>query len=450
MLTVSTAYMFATLQSHVLKVLKRTESFDLVAFGWHYNDYQLGLAAHFNCPAIILSTAPSSCVGIRKLVGNPAAVWTVAYDLDSLTGNGGMSYGQRIWNVKQFIHDHIFNWWIQKWVYEPYYAYIFPSTHYPSLEEIQGHVSLVLASSHFTETQPVPLVPAIIEVGGMHISRISHELPANIKYFMDSASDHGVVVLSFDEDVKSSDIVPYIEIFVNVFRTMQQKVLWKWEQQNELPAHISHNVMVVNWIVKADILAHRNVKGLITNLGNIGVTEAMYYAVPILTIVFDRDDANSGYSTIRGGWGLKVYYLYLEEDSLARAISKVIGSSRIRRAAQALSARYRDRPMHPIETAMFWVEYVLRHNGAPHMQSPGVRMNVLQYLMVDVFILYTLLPCVVMIICYGIYWLSLFGCKILKNSFSSRFNAARLKPKSIKSRKSRRQLQKDPKPAMIH
>lgn len=459
MLPVYTTFMFATLRSPEVEALKRTETFDLVAFGWYYNDFQLGLAAHFNCPAIILSTTPSTYVGVRKLVGNPAAVSTVAYDLDILTGSEGMSFSQRIWNVNQLIFDKIFNWWIQKWVYEPYYQNIFPSHQYPSLAEIQGNVSLILVSSHFTEAQPVPLVPAVIEVGGMHISRIVREPPANIKAFMDNAGDHGVIVFSFDEGLMSSEIAPYIvEIFIKVFGTMQQRVLWKWEHSKDLPKRLPDNVMVVDWIPQTDVLAHHNVKGLITNWGKIGVTEAMWYGVPILAINFKTGKSNSGYSTIRGGWGLKVNYQYLEEDSLTRAIYKVIKSARIRQAARALSTRYRDRPMHPLETGMFWAEYVLRHKGAPHMQSPGVHMNMIKYYLMDVFFLYAHMLCVILVfvlalifgICFAIYWISLWCCKKIKNSFIARFYASPLKQKYKKSRKSRRQLDKDQKPAMKH
>lgn len=471
MMNVSMAHEFAALRSDEVEALKRTESFDLLAFGWHYNDYQLGLAAHFNCPAVILSTTPSTYAGIRKLVGNPASVSTVAYDLDVLTGTtGGMSFSQRFWNVKQHVYDNIFNWWIQKWVYEPYYKYNFPRDQYPSFVEIRGNVSLVLVSSHFTEAQPVPLLPAIIEVGGMHISRIVRALPADIKDFLDNASEHGVVVCSFDDGLKSSEMAPYIvETFANVFEAMQQSVLWKWDQSNEMPKRLSDNVMMVKWLPLTDVLNHTNVKGLITNRGKVGVTEAMYYGVPILAIEFGVGASTAVYSTIRGGYGLTVNSLYLEEDTLTRAIYKVIKSPHIRQAARAISTRYRDRPMHPIETAMFWVEYVLRHQGAPHMQSPGVHMNALQYHLVDVLILYAQVICAVVIICVGIIWFGLWSsikllnslivrlfygfCKKILDSFRAKlksliaiWNGDEPKPIAIQSKKPKRQLDKEPKP----
>uniref|UniRef100_T1H3W4 Uncharacterized protein n=1 Tax=Megaselia scalaris TaxID=36166 RepID=T1H3W4_MEGSC len=42
---------------------------------------------------------------------------------------------------------------------------------------------------------------------------------------------------------------------------------------------------------------------------------------------------------------------------------------------QSYSKIYKDRPMSSRDTAVFWIEYVIRHNGAVHMQSPLVHMN---------------------------------------------------------------------------
>lgn len=49
-----------------------------------------------------------------------------------------------------------------------------------------------------------------------------------------------------------------------------------------------------------------------------------------------------------------------------------------------LSDVYRDRPMGPMKTAIYWIEYVIRHQGAPHMRSPAKDLNLLQRSSVDV------------------------------------------------------------------
>lgn len=39
-----------------------------------------------------------------------------------------------------------------------------------------------------------------------------------------------------------------------------------------------------------------------------------------------------------------------------------------------------------METALFWVEYIARHKGAPHLRSSSVRLSLLCYHNVDVFV----------------------------------------------------------------
>jgi hypothetical protein len=43
-----------------------------------------------------------------------------------------------------------------------------------------------------------------------------------------------------------------------------------------------------------------------------------------------------------------------------------------------------DQPMSPMDTAVFWVEHVIRHKGAPHLRNAGSYLAWYQYLMLDV------------------------------------------------------------------
>lgn len=53
-----------------------------------------------------------------------------------------------------------------------------------------------------------------------------------------------------------------------------------------------------------------------------------------------------------------------------------------------LSKIYKDQPEDPMTRAVYWVEYVMRHKGAPHMRSAGRFLNVFQYHSVDVILAY--------------------------------------------------------------
>lgn len=43
-----------------------------------------------------------------------------------------------------------------------------------------------------------------------------------------------------------------------------------------------------------------------------------------------------------------------------------------------------DRPIPPLETGVYWIEYVLRHKGAHHLRSPALDLTLAQYLLLDV------------------------------------------------------------------
>jgi glucuronosyltransferase len=55
-----------------------------------------------------------------------------------------------------------------------------------------------------------------------------------------------------------------------------------------------------------------------------------------------------------------------------------------------VSRIYRDQPLTPLEQAVFWTEYVIRHKGAPHMRSAALDLLWYQYFLLDVIAVLTL------------------------------------------------------------
>lgn len=52
-----------------------------------------------------------------------------------------------------------------------------------------------------------------------------------------------------------------------------------------------------------------------------------------------------------------------------------------------VSRTLQDQPQTPLERAVFWTEYVIRHRGAPHLRSPAASLSWTQFLMLDVLVL---------------------------------------------------------------
>ena len=51
---------------------------------------------------------------------------------------------------------------------------------------------------------------------------------------------------------------------------------------------------------------------------------------------------------------------------------------------QRLSSILLDQPLTPLEQAVYWTEYVIRHKGAPHLRSAVLDLAWYQYFLLDV------------------------------------------------------------------
>lgn len=54
---------------------------------------------------------------------------------------------------------------------------------------------------------------------------------------------------------------------------------------------------------------------------------------------------------------------------------------------QQLARVFKDRPVSPQESVVYWTEYVIKHNGSLHLRTVGSDMPLYQYLLLDVILL---------------------------------------------------------------
>lgn len=88
--------------------------------------------------------------------------------------------------------------------------------------------------------------------------------------------------------------------------------------------------------------------------------------------------------------------------------------SRYSKKVKIISRQLRDQPKTPMETAVFWTEYVARHKGAPHLRSAGLDLNVFAYHSIDVF---AFVGAVLLIVLYIVKLVLVFlFCKLCKGS----------------------------------
>lgn len=243
-------------------------------------------------------------------------------------------------------------------------------------------VSLVFINHHFSTSSIRPLVANMIEIGGIHVQP-AKPLPDDIQEFLDSADD-GVILFTMGSIIKGVNWpVEKREAFVRAFGKLKQKVLWKYE--NETLPNNPGNIMIKSWIPQRDILAHRNVKLFITHGGLLGATEALIEGVPILGIPIYSDQKMNVMKSQTRGFGILMEFEELEQKIIEQNLNEILNNPSYQENAKINADRFNDRINTPEETTVFWVEYVIRHRGAPHLKSTAHNLTFIQRNLIDVY-----------------------------------------------------------------
>ncbi|XP_066156081.1 UDP-glycosyltransferase UGT5-like [Euwallacea fornicatus] len=362
----------------VRKLLDSNQKFDAVILEQFSNDALKVFAHIYDCPLIILSSVgPNSWV--NSLVGNAAPVSYAAHILKG-DFSKDLSFLNRAQNAFFYLAEYLLNEYYILPKHEEIMHQAFPNS--PSLYDLRTNVSLVLLNSHTSLYPALPLVPNMVEIGGYFVDS-PQKLPSDLLEVLDSSKE-GVIYFSMGSNIKSKDMPKdKMEFIMNVLGRLKQKVFWKFEE--DLPGK-PKNVIIKKWFPQQDILAHKNIKLFITHGGLLSTTETIYHGVPILALpVFGDQDANAD-RAVYNGYGLKLGFNDPEfnEANFEKAINELLTNPKYRESVQMKSKLYHDRPETPMKTATYWVDYVIRHKGAPHLRVAGVRLPWYKYYMVDV------------------------------------------------------------------
>lgn len=374
------------------KFLKTKQHFDVVIVEQFMNDAQKALSTHFNAPLIIFSTVGANS-WINPLVGNPSPLSYIPESMLDYSYN--MTFFQRVVNTITFVANELISHCITFPRQNKMLKQYFPNA--PELDDVLYNASLVLLNGHSSLNQPVPYVPNMIDIGGFHI-KPPKKLPEDLQTFLDEAKD-GVIYFSMGSNLKSAEFpIEKREAFLKTFAKLKQKVLWKWEEDN-LPGQ-PPNVKLSKWLPQQDILAHPNVKLFITHGGFLSTTETIYHGVPTLAIPIFGDQKLNAKRAVHFGYGLTLPYVDITEDNLTKKITELLNNPRYlynnqlvkaknlfssyRNNAKKRSQIFHDRLVGPLDTAVYWVEYVARHKGAPHLRVAGLELPWYKYHLLDV------------------------------------------------------------------
>ena len=217
----------------------------------------------------------------------------------------------------------------------------------------------------------------------MHIKKTANPLPNDIQKFIDE-SEHGVVYFSLGSNLNPSAMpIEKQQAIIKALSKLKERVIWKW---NDLDAKVDKKKFLIQkWFPQDDILANPKVKVFVTHGGLLGGTEAVYYGKPLVTIPIFADQKLNAARTVLTGYGVAIDYNNLTEASLSWGLNEVVNNPKYAVKVQELSARFRDRPQHPVDLAKYYVEYVIRHKGAPFLESSSTYLNPIELNNLDVY-----------------------------------------------------------------
>ncbi|XP_017866751.1 PREDICTED: UDP-glucuronosyltransferase 2B13 isoform X1 [Drosophila arizonae] len=360
---------------------RQTEGvFDLLLAEQFYQEAFLALAYKYNIPIVTTST-----LGYENHMSQMMGLITpwsfVPHGFMPFTDR--MSFMERVHNTYVSLYedfDRLLSYFPKMdAITERYFGQVFAEV--PKVRHMETQISVMLLNSHAPLTTARPTVDAMVPVGGMHIYP-PKPLPADMQSFLDAATE-GAIFFSLGSNVQSKEMPrDMLQLFLKVFGSMKQRVLWKFE--DESIAQLPPNVMIRKWLPQADILAHPNVKVFITHGGLFGTQEGVHYAVPMLGMPFYCDQHLNMNKAVLGGYGISLHFQSITEDLLRDSLLQLIHNASYAENVQRISRIFRDRPMSPRRSAVYWIEYVIRHKGAPHMRSAGLDLRWYQFYLLDV------------------------------------------------------------------
>ncbi|XP_026331658.1 UDP-glucuronosyltransferase 2B14-like [Hyposmocoma kahamanoa] len=254
----------------------------------------------------------------------------------------------------------------------------------PSVTALSNNIDMVFINIHPILEGNVPVPQSVVYIWGIH-EKPQKELPKDLKRYLDS-SKHGVIYMSFGTNTDPTQLPPEkMQMFVKAFSKMPYDVLWKWNG-DELPGK-SDNIKIGKWFPQSDLLRHPKVKLFITQGGIQSTGEAITAHVPMIGVPMLGDQWYNVEKYIVHGIGKKLDWETLSVKQIRDAIEGMIEDESYRRNIEKLDVLIRDSPQTPLERAVWWSEYVLRHGEAKHYRSPAANISWAEYLELELMLL---------------------------------------------------------------
>jgi len=344
---------------------------DLIIYDFTCGPCLLGFLHIFDYPPLMAATAFNNPPTSTELIGGHKQPAYVPYY--QLSYGSNMNMWQRALNV--FLHQ--FEILHRRYFLIPKINEMaqrrYNLTDLPYLGDLEKHTALMLINTHPHIEISEPLPPAAIAVGGLHI-KDPQPLPDELREFLD-AGKKGAVLFSLGSNIRS-DLLSKAQqkMFIEAFSQISElNYLWKFE--SEIEFELPPNVKTVPWVPQNDVLAHPKVRGFITHGGLQSTYEAMFHGVPMIALPFFADQHRNARRAINIGIAEKLDLKRLSSECIKDRIQKVFRSTYYRERVRFKSSLVKDTPTKPLEKAIWWIEWLLRHPDKNYLRSPVLQLG---------------------------------------------------------------------------
>ncbi|PSN47111.1 hypothetical protein C0J52_16000 [Blattella germanica] len=333
---------------YIQRLLRSTEKeFDLLVIAAFFNDCALKLVHKLQVPVIKICPF-GGANWMDEWVGNPTTYSYVPDIYQGLTDR--MTFWERLKNTLGHLYVKAGRQFYSIPKQEAIVSkYVKQSQTFPSIYELQKKISLVFVNGDITTNYPRPIVPNFVGIGGIHV-KAPKKLPKELDKFINE-STHGVIYFSMDSNLRSSKMSEdKIQAFLKAFSMLKQRILWKWE--TDTLEGQPDNVKLGKWFPQSDIL---------------------------------------------GKFALQKFtFKYLTQ----KLINPFLHIFRYSMNAKWISKIHHDQFLTPEEKAVYWTEYVIRHNGTQHMRSAALDLSWYQYFLLDIIFVFSIILGVILLVSF--------------------------------------------------
>ncbi|XP_068831384.1 UDP-glucuronosyltransferase 2B31-like isoform X5 [Capricornis sumatraensis] len=249
-----------------------------------------------------------------------------------------------------------------------------------TLLETMEKAEFWLFRSYWDFEYPCPLLPNVEFIGGLHC-KPAKPLPKEIEEFVQSSGENGIVVFTLGSMVTNMT-EERANMIASALAEIPQKVLWRHDGKK--PDTLGPNTRLYKWVPQNDLLGHPKTKAFITHGGTNGIYEAIYHGVPMVGLpVFAEQPDNINRVKAKGA-AVRLDLETMSKTDFLNALKQVINNPSYKQNAMWLSTIQRDQPIKPLDRAVFWIEFVMRHKGAKYLRPAAHKLTWFQYHSLDV------------------------------------------------------------------